>query len=67
MAKATKEETDVIVNKAIVMMKDKSFAEICDELGCAYNTLQHALRRRGHLISMIKLGYKKAKLKEGVV
>ena len=33
MAKATKEETDVIVNKAIVMMKEKSFAEICDELG----------------------------------
>tara|TARA_R110002167_G_scaffold283022_1_gene488214 strand:- start:8515 stop:8718 length:204 start_codon:yes stop_codon:yes gene_type:complete len=67
MAKATKEETDVIVNKAIVMMKDKSFAEICDELGYAYNTLQHALRRRGHLISMIKLGYKKAKLSEGLM
>lgn len=67
MAKATKKDTDVIVNKAIVMMKDKSFAEICDELGYAYNTLQHALRRRGHLISMIKLGYKKAKLQEGMV
>jgi len=58
MAKATKKDTDVIVNKAIVMMKDKSFAEICDELGYAYNTLQHALRRRGYLISMIKYKYK---------
>ena len=58
MAKATKKETDVIVNKAILMMKHKSFANICDELGYAYNTLQHALRRRGYLISMIKYKYK---------